>query len=63
MPDAKQPADLTLEQAIGQILRGRRLDLGLKQIEVSAATGFGLRSIRTMEHGRQSMTIRSGMNH
>jgi transcriptional regulator with XRE-family HTH domain len=59
MPDAKEPVDLTLEQAIGQILRDRREALGLKQVEVSAATGFGLRSIRTMEQGRQSMTIRS----
>ena len=59
MPDVKQPADLTLEQAIGQILRIRRTALGLKQVEVSAATGFALRSIRTMEQGKQSMTIRS----
>ena len=54
-----EPADLTLEQAIGAVLRNRRLALGLRQIEVSVATGFGLRSIRTMEQGRQSMTIRS----
>jgi len=59
MPDVKQPADITLEQAIGQILRIRRTALGLKQVEVSAATGFALRSIRTMEQGKQSMTIRS----
>jgi transcriptional regulator with XRE-family HTH domain len=59
MPDVQQPADLTLEQAIGQLLRRFRLARGLKQVEVSAATGFGLRSIRTMEQGKQSMTIRS----
>jgi transcriptional regulator with XRE-family HTH domain len=59
MPDVRQPADLTLEQAIGQLLRRFRLARGLKQVEVSAATGFGLRSIRTMEQGKQSMTIRS----
>jgi transcriptional regulator with XRE-family HTH domain len=59
MPDVKQPADLTLEQAIGHLLRSRRIALGLKQIDVSAATGFALRSIRTMEQGKQSMTIRS----
>lgn len=59
MPDVKQPASLTLEQAIGQLLRYLRLARGLKQVEVSVATGFGLRSIRTMEQGRQSMTIRS----
>lgn len=59
MPDVTQPVALTLEQAIGQILRNHRVALGLKQVEVSAATGFGLRSIRTMEQGKQSMTIRS----
>ena len=59
MPDAQQPVDLTLEQAIGQLLRRFRLARGLKQVEVSAATGFSLRSIRTMEQGKQSMTIRS----
>ena len=51
--------DLTLEQAIGQILRQERLNRRLKQIEVAVATNFGVRSIRTMEYGRQSMTIRS----
>jgi transcriptional regulator with XRE-family HTH domain len=59
MPDVKQATDLTLEQAIGQLLRSRRIALGLKQVDVSAATGFALRSIRTMEQGKQSMTIRS----
>jgi transcriptional regulator with XRE-family HTH domain len=59
MPGVKQSVDLTLEQAIGQLLRNRRIALGLKQVEVSAATGFALRTIRTMEKGKQSMTIRS----
>jgi len=59
MSELKEPRDLTLEQAVGQILRSLRKDRGLKQVEVSVATGFGLRSIRTMEQGKQSMTIRS----
>lgn len=59
MPDARQRADLTLEQAIGEVLRRFRVSRGLKQVDVSVATGFGLRSIRTMEQGKQSMTIRS----
>lgn len=59
MPGVDQPSDLTLEQAIGQVLRNCRKSLGLKQVEVSAATGFALRSIRTMEQGTKSMTIRS----
>ena len=59
MTDHKMPEKLTLEQAIGQVLRNERQNKGLKQIEVAVATNFGVRSIRTMEHGKQSMTIRS----
>ena len=40
MPSVKAPADLTLEQAIGQLLQSRRTALGLKHIEVSVATGL-----------------------
>jgi transcriptional regulator with XRE-family HTH domain len=57
--DREKPEGLTLEQAIGRILRKERLDRVLKQADVAAATNFGVRSIRTMEHGNQSMTIRS----
>jgi transcriptional regulator with XRE-family HTH domain len=57
--DRQNPEGLTLEQAIGRTLRKERLDKALKQADVAAATNFGLRSIRTMEHGNQSMTIRS----
>ncbi|WP_256370069.1 helix-turn-helix domain-containing protein [Granulicella sp. L60] len=53
------PEGPTLEQAIGQVLRKERLNRGLKQVEVSAATNFSVRSIGKMENGRQSMTIRS----
>lgn len=59
MTDHKRPEGLTLEQAIGRVLRKERQDRGLKQVEVAVATNFGVRSIRTMEHGKQSMTIRS----
>jgi transcriptional regulator with XRE-family HTH domain len=59
MADREMLEDLTLEQAIGRVLRKERLDRGLKQIEVAVATNFGVRSIRTMEYGKQSMTIRS----
>jgi transcriptional regulator with XRE-family HTH domain len=59
MTDRTIPEGLTLEQAIGQVLCKERQDRGLKQVEVAVATNFGVRSIRTMEHGRQSMTIRS----
>lgn len=59
MADHRMPEALTLEQAIGRVLRTERQDRGLKQVEVAVATNFGLRSIRTMEQGKQSMTIRS----
>ena len=49
----------TLEQAIGQVLRGLRKNKGLKQIEVAVATGFAVTTLRKMEGGKQSMTIRS----
>jgi transcriptional regulator with XRE-family HTH domain len=59
MADRSNTEAITLEQAIGRVLRKERLDRGLTQIEVAVSTNFGLRSIRTMEHGLQSMTIRS----
>lgn len=59
MASHEPPKDFTLEQAIGHVLRKERLDRGLKQIDVAVATNFGVRSIRTMEYGKQSMTIRS----
>jgi transcriptional regulator with XRE-family HTH domain len=55
----QQDADLTLEQALGRVLRGLRLRRGLFQVDVAAATGFGIRSIRTMESGQKSMRLRS----
>jgi transcriptional regulator with XRE-family HTH domain len=57
--DFQKPEALTLEQAIGRVLVDLRVKRSLKQIDVAVATNFGLRSIRTMEHGKQSMTIRS----
>lgn len=59
MADFQKPEALTLEQAIGRVLFDLRAERSLKQIDVAVATNFGLRSIRTMEHGKQSMTIRS----
>lgn len=49
----------TLEQGIGQVLRGLRRHRGLKQVDVAAATNFAVTTIRKMEGGKQSMTIRS----
>jgi transcriptional regulator with XRE-family HTH domain len=50
---------LTLEQAIGGVIRRLRMENGLKQIEVAVATGFAVTTLRKMESGKQSMTIRS----
>ena len=55
----QKPESLTLEQAIGRVLFALRVERSLKQVDVAVATNFGLRSIRTMEQGKQSMTIRS----
>lgn len=49
----------TLEQAIGLVLRECRKAKKLTQVEVAAITDFSVRSIGKMEHGNQSMTIRS----
>lgn len=56
---SQTPESLTLEQAIGRVLFDLRTQRNLNQIDVAVATNFAVRSIRTMEHGRQSMTIRS----
>ena len=59
MADFQKPEALTLEQAIARVMFDLRAERSLKQVDVAVATNFGLRSIRTMEHGKQSMTIRS----
>jgi transcriptional regulator with XRE-family HTH domain len=59
MTCASKLEPLTLEQAIGQVLRGLRKNKGLKQIEVAVATNFAVTTLRKMEGGKQSMTIRS----
>lgn len=50
---------LTLEQAVGRVLRLLRKEKQLFQVDVAAATNFAVRSIGKMEHGSQSMTLRS----
>ena len=56
--DFQKSESLTLEKAIGRVLLNLRSERDLNQVDVAVATNFGLRSIRTMEHGSQSMTIR-----
>ena len=59
MADAPNPSRPTLEQAIGRVLRELRSGKGLKQIDVAVATNFAVTTLRKMEGGKQSMTIRS----
>jgi transcriptional regulator with XRE-family HTH domain len=54
-----KPDRPTLEQAIGLVLRELRSDRDLKQVEVAVATNFAVKTLRNMEGGKQSMTIRS----
>ena len=54
MTCASELEPLTLEQAIGQVLRGLRTNKGLKQIEVAVATGFAVTTLRKMEGGNRA---------
>jgi transcriptional regulator with XRE-family HTH domain len=49
----------TLEEAFGQVLRTLRENRGLKQVEVSAATGYSQRTIGMIERGEKSPTLRT----
>jgi transcriptional regulator with XRE-family HTH domain len=55
----KRSTPLTLEEAVGEILRGLRESKGMKQVEVSAATGYSQRSIGMVERGEKSPTLRT----
>jgi transcriptional regulator with XRE-family HTH domain len=59
MVDVQRPASLTLEEAFGQILRRLREVRGMKQVEVSAATGYSQRTIGMIERGEKSPTLRT----
>jgi transcriptional regulator with XRE-family HTH domain len=59
MPDPPRPTPLTLEEALGQVLRLLRKGKGMKQVEVSAATGYGQRTIGMIERGEKSPTLRT----
>jgi transcriptional regulator with XRE-family HTH domain len=55
----KRSTPLTLEEAVGEILRALRESRGMKQVEVSAATGYSQRSIGMVERGEKSPTLRT----
>lgn len=56
-PDAPKP--VTLEAALGRIFRELRKRKGLKQVEVSVATGYSQRTIGMIERGEKSPTLRT----
>ena len=43
------------ENLIGEFVRRRRKEAGLTQIELAAKAGVGLRFVRDMEQGKQSL--------
>ena len=59
MADSQKPTPLTLEEAFGQILRTLREAREMKQVEVSAATGYSQRTIGMIERGEKSPTLRT----
>jgi transcriptional regulator with XRE-family HTH domain len=59
MADFQRSTPLTLEQALGQILRTLRKAKGMKQVEVSAATNYSQRTIGVLERGEKSATLRT----
>ena len=62
MADFSKPTPLTLEQAFGQILRKLREEMGIKQVEASADTGYSQRTIGMIERGEKSPTLRTMEN-
>ena len=62
MADLPKPTPITLEEAFGQILRMLREGKGIKQVEVSADTGYSQRTIGMLERGEKSPTLRTMEN-
>jgi transcriptional regulator with XRE-family HTH domain len=59
MVDPQKSTPLTLEEAFGQILRMLRENMGMKQVEVSAGTGYSQRAIGMVERAEKSPTLRT----
>jgi transcriptional regulator with XRE-family HTH domain len=59
MANRPKHAPSTLEAAFGQVLRTLRKSRGLKQVEVSAATGYSQRAVGMIERGEKSPTLRT----
>jgi transcriptional regulator with XRE-family HTH domain len=50
---------LTLEKAVGRVFTELRESRGLKQIDVSVATGYVERTVGMVERGEKSPTLRT----
>jgi transcriptional regulator with XRE-family HTH domain len=50
---------LTLEKAVGRVFTELRESKGLKQVDVSAATGYVERTVGMVERGEKSPTLRT----
>jgi transcriptional regulator with XRE-family HTH domain len=59
MLKAPRPTLLSLEAAFGQVLRALREQREMKQVEVSAATGYSQRTVGMIERGEKSPTLRT----
>lgn len=59
MADSGKSTPFTLEQALGHIFRELRESRGLKQVEVAVSTGYGSRTIRSVENAEKSPTLRT----
>jgi transcriptional regulator with XRE-family HTH domain len=53
---------LTLERAVGRVFTELRESRGLKQIDVSVATGYVERTVGMVERGEKSPTLRTMEN-
>lgn len=59
MVDFRRSTPPTLEEAFGEILRMLREGQRIKQVDVSAATGYSQRTIGMIERGEKSPTLRT----
>lgn len=59
MGHSRRSTPYTLERAFGEVIRELRMRRGLKQVEVSTATGYSQRTIGMVERGEKSPTLRT----
>jgi transcriptional regulator with XRE-family HTH domain len=59
MDDVRTFKPLTLERAVGRVFAELRECRGLKQIDVSVATGYVERTVGMVERGEKSPTLRT----